>query len=609
MSDSITKKNIDKPIDLEKLFYEQNIDFSSFFKRRKNTHKKIENFSLEPYEGVFGKEQKKHLLNRALVGFSNKHYSDIIELDLESTLDFLFQEEIIDPPIYNFYNQFTKEKIESRSADNVDGNITPWYIEPGETWIENPVNKFACHPALHWSLESWLLQKCIEQKTSVHWKLFLLIYNIIPMHIGIGFGPKAGYQFINTILENCFKSYKDLIYKITIDPCMLVYLNLHISQKDNPDENYARELQELYTVGKGENSKFNENDVKEISKLLTGWRLKYMFPKENDYLKGPLEAIFDPENHDTSDKKLSSFYNDTIIKGRTGSEGAMELQELIGVIFQTNESSMYLARRIYQFFVNPVIPEKAEENIISPLSLIIKENGYNLSKALKVLLGSQHFYDQNNYGTIIKDPLTFQAQIFKEIFLNYIDEYPETPHSQKTKLLSDPVTRKFYIYNMIRESNVRMGYDILYSPSVSGFIPYYQAPAFDMFWINSITLQRKTQLANSFGRGWFHTYLLGYPQGEKDNLNIKLPFILFEYEKPEILDDLISEITFRLLGSDIPNQAKLRIKDSVLAGKSDSYWTEFYYEFKNNQNNWRPFFQKISEIFVQILELGEAYIY
>ena len=602
-------KNIEESLDLEKLFYEQNIDLSKFFKSRKNIHKKIENLSLEPYKGDFGIDQKKHLLNRSLVGFSRAHYAELENLTLEESLDLIFNPEEISPPKYNFYNQFTKEVIESRSVDQVDRDVTPWLIQPGEPWVENPVNKFACHPALEFSLESWLIQNCIEQKTSIHWKLFLCILNIIPMHVGIGFGPKAGYQFLNTILSHCFASYKDLIYQITIDPCMLVYLNLHISQKDNPDENYARELQELYTVGKGKDSNFTENDVKEISKLLTGWRIKHFFPKQNNYAKGPLESIFDPENHDSSDKILSAFYMNSVVKGRKGPDGSRELNDLIDIIFETNEASKYLARRLYQFFINPLIPDEVEKNIITPLANIIKENNYNLANALKVLLGSKHFFDVNNYGSMIKDPLTFQAQIFKEIFLKAIDDYPVTPHSEKSLLLSDPVTREFYIYNMIRANNSKMGYDILHSPSVSGFVPYYQAPAYDMFWINSLTLQTKTHIAEQFGRGYFHTYLMGAPRSDKDGMNIKLPFVILEYNNPQNLDQLIEEISFRLLGSEIPNEAKSRIKESVLVGKNESYWTEYYNEFKNNPNNWRPFSQKLSEIFVQIIQLGEAYIY
>ena len=597
----------DGQIDLVKTFEHENPNY--FSKANKRFSAKPSNYSLEPYLGEWSDVQKKHLLNRAMVGFSKKHFDDIKNKSLEESLDFIFTPEEITPPIYNFYHQFSKKDIEERSKDQVSGIYAEWNVQPGETWINQPMNKFATHYAINYSLESWLLEKSIEQKTSIHWKLFYLIYNIIPMHIGIGFGAKSGYQFINTILDHCFGSYKDLIYYVTIDPCMLVYLNGNISQKDNPDENYARELQELYTVGKGPDSKFTEKDVKEISKILTGWKIKYMFPDQNNFEEGPIEVTFDPKNHDQTDKELSEFYNNSIIKGRSGDQGKEELNDLINIIFNTEEASKYLARRIYQFFVSPIIYDECEDLIITPLSNIIKESNYNISVAVKKLLGSQHFFDSTNYGSLIKDPLTFESQIIKEIFLRTIDNYPEVPHNQKQNMVSDPITRKFYMYQMVRGELTKMGYEILSSPSVSGFVPFYQSPAYDMFWINSITLQSKTQIANSYGRGYFHTYLLGAEQSNLDNLNIKLPFVLEDYTNPENLDLLLSEVSFRLLGGEIPEKTLKRIKESILSDKSDEYWAQYFQEFKSNPNNWRPFGQKLSEIFVQVLQLGEAHIY
>ena len=72
---------------------------------------------------------------------------------------------------------------------------------------------------------------------------------------------------------------------------------------------------------------------------------------------------------------------------------------------------------------------------------------------------------------------------------------------------------------------------------------------------------------------------------------------------------MLSEVSFRLLGGEIPEKAIKRIKDSILSDKSDDYWTQYYQEFKGNPNNWHPFGQKLSEIFVQVLQLGEAHIY
>ena len=88
-------------------------------------------------------------------------------------------------------------------------------------------------------------------------------------------GAKSGYNYYKLLFNSCFYSYKDFIYNITLDASMLEYLNLQLSLKDTPDENFAREIQELFTVGKRPFSKFTEKDVREIARALVGWRYDF----------------------------------------------------------------------------------------------------------------------------------------------------------------------------------------------------------------------------------------------------------------------------------------------------------------------------------------------
>ena len=124
------------------------------------------------------------------------------------------------------------------------------------------------------------------------------------------------------LFDSCFGSYKQFIYDITIDSSMLNYLNLALSQKDTPDENYAREVQELFTVGKRPFAQFSESDVREIARALVGWNHNYdalVFEEGHEET-----SYFQPWNHDTGDKHFSSFYSNTVIRGRAGEEGAEE---------------------------------------------------------------------------------------------------------------------------------------------------------------------------------------------------------------------------------------------------------------------------------------------
>ena len=132
-----------------------------------------------------------------------------------------------------------------------------------------------------------------------------------------------------------------MVNGVTKNAGMLIYLNGDKNAKTAPDENYARELQELFTLGKGPGSKYTEADVKAAARVLTGWRVE----------RFGVTSYFDATRHETGDKVFSSFYNDTTIKGKSSAAGANETDELVDMIFQQNEVAMYLCRKLYRYFV------------------------------------------------------------------------------------------------------------------------------------------------------------------------------------------------------------------------------------------------------------------
>src|SRR5690606_22888146 len=95
--------------------------------------------------------------------------------------------------------------------------------------------------------------------------------------------------------------------------------------KAQPDENYARELHELFTAGKGPDSQFTEDDIKATARVLTGFRI--------NPFTSPISNFFDFTQHDTGNKSFSSFYGNTVITGKFGAAGATELDDLLNMIF------------------------------------------------------------------------------------------------------------------------------------------------------------------------------------------------------------------------------------------------------------------------------------
>jgi len=629
MSDSNPKKNINNPIDLEKLFYEQNIDLEGLLKNKASSRKKITSYSLEPYRGDFGYSQKKHLLNRALIGRSNKDLSNIEGLDLDQAIDQIFKkEDLPSEPTYDFFyiNGGSKEEIINYQIEKgVPERYSKW-VNEGESYTN--INITLQPGKASFSMRAWLLKQFATQSTSIHWKICFFLYQLIPVHDGVAGGAKWLHEYYMKFFKYSYGNYKDLIRDVTTDLGMLRYLNLTLSKKENPDENYARELLELYTVGKEGGAKFSESDVKEISKLLTGWhtgsdswlyfeRQGFSESEQFDgyFADGPLFSWFDPQNHDDSDKKLSSYFDNKVIQGREGEEGKKEFDDLLTIIFENEDTSKYIARRIYQFFVNPLITPEIEEKIILPLSQVFKNSNFNIAETTKVLLKSDHFFDPINYNSIIKSPLEFYLSIFKELHLKYVQNPtaydPGGGGFQIHYALANPLSKDYFIYYQLNGYLEQSGLNFTFPPSVSGWKPYYQKPIYDMFWINTYTIKKRGEI--DFLVGQFNVYLQGLSGGGNgtDVIQCDLYDYISSIENFKYINPFIEGLTKRFLNSDVDTETFNVLKESILDGKSESYWTNLIedYERTRNKPEYDTLKNRIRGVLLKIFQLEEMHTY
>src|SRR6476659_2596917 len=134
------------------------------------------------------------------------------------------------------------------------------------------------------------------------------------------------------VLASSFFCKRRLVREVTIDPAMLVHLNGYVNSKQAPDENYARELQELFTVGRGQDSLYTEDDVIAAARVLTGWSINI----------DPLGSYFDISAHDTCSKSFSAFYSNRTIAGSSNEN--QEIDALIDMIFTTTETARFICR-------------------------------------------------------------------------------------------------------------------------------------------------------------------------------------------------------------------------------------------------------------------------
>lgn len=201
-------------------------------------------------------------------------------------------------------------------------------------------------------------------------------------------------QLINVIRENALGNFGDLLREVSKSPAMLSFLNNQQNKKQHPNENFAREVMELFTMGRGN---YTETDVKEGARAYTGWGFN---------LKG--EFVDRPFLHDSGSKTF------------LGKTGNFDGDDAIDIILQKKATAIFITKKIYKYFVN----ENVDEEKIAFLADRFYQNNYDLKKLMNDIFLSEWFYDEKNVGTRIKSPVELIAGIRRLIPMEL--QKPET---------------------------------------------------------------------------------------------------------------------------------------------------------------------------------------
>jgi hypothetical protein len=404
--------------------------------------------TLDPYTGPWEFAQAAHLLRRAMVGPNKQQIEQAVEDGLNATVELLLSERPLpDPPINYFFE---------------DDPFTPI----GETWTDKPVTQEFI-PYRRASLYAWSIGNMLEEGVSITEMMTLFWHNhFVTADIPI---PKAVYQYITLLRTYATGNFRELTKDITLNPSMLVYLNGNQNTKFAPNENYARELLELFTVGKGQlagpgdYTTFTEQDVGMIARILTGWRVRLLLDS-GDYP----QAFFNLNLHDVESKQLSHRFNNVVF----ANEGENEYKSLIDVIFEHAEASRHICRKLYRWFVYYKVDDAIEQNVIEPMAQILRDNDFEIRPVLEALLKSEHFYDVNSIGCIIKNPIEFIVANSKHFGIPYPDN----------------ILQKYALWNGLFRFTELVQMVYFFPPSVAGWKAFYQEPAYNQLWINSVTL-------------------------------------------------------------------------------------------------------------------------
>ncbi|MCW3124903.1 MAG: hypothetical protein JWO03_561 [Bacteroidetes bacterium] len=512
-----------------------------------------------PYTGQWTRKEAVHLLKRTMFSCTQADVDHMLTLTVDQAVNELLNNSTITPaPPLNNYG----------TTANPDPNI-PF----GATWV-NDTTVSTLNAGRKKSLQEWYTSNMLAQGISLEQKMTLFWHNHFSTELNVYNDARAGYKYIEIIRSNALGNFRTLVKAISIDPAMLNYLNGYVNTKNAPDENYGRELQELFTVGKGPNSLYTQADVEAAARVLTGYRIT----------SSTMTSYFDTTKHDTNAKQFSAFYNNTIINN-TGNGGADELDDLLNMILATNECAMYLARRLYRFFVYYDIDTTIETNIITPMAAAIRNNNYDIKPALSLLFKSEHFFDTLNMGCFIKPPVDFFVGMMRQMGVVFPD--------------NTDLATQYYMWGYLEGFSALCAQDLLNPPNVAGWPAYYQIPEYHELWINSNTLPNR----NAFADMMINT---GYTRAGKKIIIDTLAFTA-TMPTPDDPVALVDDVLSLLLSIDVDQTVKDYLKSILLSGQSsNSYWTTAWTDYAGTPGNTgyqntvttrlKPFYQYIMDL-------------
>ncbi len=436
--------------------------------------------SLNPRNGMLGRRLAAHLLRRTSYNITKERIDSFANKTVGQALDELL---------------------------NVSTLLIPQPIDPANNmpWINADETTPTDDNYLRIYVVSWWLNEAFHD-TSIHHKMQFFLHSNFVVNSGSG-NSKELFDYLALLRFYGLGNFKDLALKMTLNPLMLHYLDGTYNSKDNPNENYAREFFELFTVGKGEQigdgdyTNYTEEDIIEASKVLTGFKAPSEENRKNFIDSGTNipTSYCNFLKHEPADKVFSSAFQNTVITGASDElDMFRELNDFISMVFSQDETARFICRKVYRFFVSSKIDAEIEQDIIVPLAEIFRDNNYELMPVLRTLLESQHFYDEDDdnsaneiIGCLFKSPLEIAAYINTYFKL----EEPDAMNDAGNHYLF------FYASGVYSDQLSRANMPLFNPETVAGYPAYYEKSDWHRAWFKSNSLAPRYSIPGTYIKG------------------------------------------------------------------------------------------------------------
>ena len=380
------------------------------------------------------REKGAHLLRRFGLGASEAELDYYLKDGLNGAIDRLLDYDKVDEGF----------NVEVESLVNQNGALQPQAV------------------GLWWAARLVSTQRPVQEKMTVFWHDHFAtsaskVQNGVSMH-----------NHLDTLRQNATGSFRTMVHEVSKDPAMLFWLDNQFNVTGKPNENFAREVMELFTLGV--DNRYTEQDIKEAARAFTGWSIG---PVRNQQ-QGPRrrqQFLFRPALHDNGEKAV------------LGERGNLSGEEVIDLLCHLPETSEYITKKVWEWFAYP----NPDEALVTRLAKNFRQDNLSIKSLLKGIMKSSEFYSVKADRTIFKSPVDFTVVTMRQLGVSQAlaASLAGAPENVRGRL--QPVQAA---YSSMRS----MGMQLLYPPDVAG----WETGA---SWITSATMMERINWGNKlFGQ-------------------------------------------------------------------------------------------------------------
>lgn len=248
-------------------------------------------------------------------------------------------------------------------------------------------------------LKRWWMREMIESPTPLQERMTLFWHNHFATSQQKVISAQAMWQQQMLLRQGALGSFASLLHGVAKDPAMLVYLDGANNRKEAPNENFAREVMELFTLGEAsQGGHYTEQDIKQAARAFTGWSVD----------RTDFSFKYRPAFHDNSDKTL------------WGRSGNFDGDEALDILLAQPAAARFIMGKLWKEFVSPE-PDQAQ---IERMAAHFRASGYDIAQALSELFSSDAFWAEINRGTLIKSPVDLVVGTLRQFDVDYSDATP-----------------------------------------------------------------------------------------------------------------------------------------------------------------------------------------